>query len=87
MAYARFGDDSDVYVYLSEHEGGRRGYECCRCTLHGEPPEWPAFGSTAEVIAHIESHEAAGQRVPEGTIDELRKDGDDNDAWIAQRGS
>jgi len=29
MSYARFGDDSDIYVY--PHVGG--GFECCACRL------------------------------------------------------
>jgi hypothetical protein len=79
MSYARFGEkECDVYVFL--HTGGF--LSCCGCWLE---PEWdPAFATTAEMIAHLEAHKAAGHLVPDYTFDELRADALENDAWIAK---
>lgn len=64
MSYARFGDDSDVYVYVSD-----RGLECCWCTLQ---PKSETFRSNAAMIVHLEEHQASGHVVPERVFVRLR---------------
>jgi hypothetical protein len=67
MAYARYGCDSDVYVY----EDARGGYTCERC---------PSIGSqfrceTAnEMAAHLASHVAKGDKVPAEALIELARE-------------
>lgn len=79
MSYARFSDDySDVYVYLDVN-----GYlRCCACLLDG-PNKSEAFFTTADMLAHLAQHVAAGHKVPEGCIDGLNDEAAMNDVWIA----
>src|SRR5262244_2780991 len=66
MSFARFGPDSDVYVYL-----GLRGYVCERCPRPGD-----AFvcATAPEMLKHLGEHRARGERVPEAAFSELRKE-------------
>lgn len=83
MSYARFGyEDSDVYVFLAV-EGH---LECCACLL-GATPERPGgvtarFANTAEMIDHLKAHRLQSHTVPGSTLDDLRRDGAENDAFI-----
>jgi hypothetical protein len=78
MSYARWGPDSDVYVFLSI-----RGHlECCGCTLPGAGGRSQTFASTVGMLVHLAAHERAGQRVPGHALEELREDQDENDAWM-----
>lgn len=77
MAYTRFSPTSELYLYLTDH-----GYECCCCILADHDAPWPTFTSTADAIAHVTEHQAAGHQVPAGTIEALRHDAADNDAAI-----
>ena len=78
MSYARFGDDSDVYVYL-DVAGELR---CCACRfLTG--CESRGFRTTADLIAHLYAHQDAGHAVPADTFTELEARREENDAWIA----
>jgi hypothetical protein len=85
MSYARFGwDGSDVYVFLNV--GGY--FSCCACALNrgdnGAPfPASEEFGSTAAMLDHLEAHRAAGDTVPDDTLERLRDEASDNEAWIA----
>ena len=74
MSYARFSRDSAVYVFA--HVGGY--LECCGCSLGDK---WD-FHSTAEMLAHLEAHKAAGHEVPEYCIEGLKVDAEENDEWI-----
>ncbi|MCI0569956.1 MAG: hypothetical protein L0Y66_04325 [Myxococcaceae bacterium] len=78
MAYARFGRDSDVYVFLST----RGGIECCRCALIGDASSFVAL-TTAEILEHLEQHRTRGHRVPDDCIAALDADAEENDAQIA----
>lgn len=87
MSYARLSDKSDLYVYLSA--GG--WLECCGCTL-GQTlnypdgrPEHYVTRKTAEMVAHLEAHRAAGHLVPEGLEARLLADAAENDAECAVR--
>ena len=65
MFVCRFGADSDVYVYYRMNGD----IECSGCRLS----EAKAFSTKdeAEMIAHLEQHEAAGHKVPAQAFDEL----------------
>ncbi|MBW3571377.1 MAG: hypothetical protein KY467_09740 [Gemmatimonadetes bacterium] len=67
MAYCRFGRDSDVYVYAIEG-----GVECCRCRLLDG--RWFKAPDAAQMMEHLLAHRAAGHRVPESALDELRQE-------------
>ncbi|OLC10195.1 MAG: hypothetical protein AUH39_02680 [Chloroflexi bacterium 13_1_40CM_67_9] len=76
MSYARFGPDSDVYVYAST----AGGVECCRCRFIAETQEPPRNNAVMvdedEMIAHLKKHRRAGHRVPNEAFEELRADRD-----------
>lgn len=96
MSYARFGDNSDVYVFTS-----RSGLECCACIFQKrewvDDPDRPLFGgylkpvgrivrttfkSNTAMINHLLRHRKAGHEVPEYALDRLR---DPQDALDNQR--
>ena len=79
MSYARFGRDSDVYVFL--HVNGF--FECCGCVFGGEAGRY--LTSTADVIKHLEQHKAKGHKVPDDAILDLQKEAEENDAWIRDK--
>lgn len=85
MSYARFGENSDVYVFLSV-----AGHlECCSCALvlraKGGGSSFLA-STTAGMLEHLEAHRLAGDEVDEGTLDGLKAEAEENDAWIAGGG-
>lgn len=61
MSYARFGENSDVYVY--SHVGGF--IECCGCILGDK---WD-FHSVAEIVTHLHEHVEAGHKVHPELLD------------------
>ncbi len=65
MAFARFGLDSDVYVY----EDTRGGFVCERCPGVGQEYRCQ---TADEMLTHLLDHRAKGHRVPEYAIEELR---------------
>jgi hypothetical protein len=79
MSYARFSHDgSDVYVFASD-----AGLECCGCWLRGDSRQPVTFRTTAEMIAHLIGHVAAGHSVPRYCFDGLMEDADENDREYA----
>jgi hypothetical protein len=71
MAFARFGRDSDVYVYAD----ARGGFTCERCPRIGENYH---CGTSQEMITHlIQFHRGRGDRVPEQALTSLLRN-DDN---------
>jgi hypothetical protein len=64
MSFARFGPDSDVYVYY--HVGGF--YDCCGCRFM--PSQ---FLTKAEIIAHLQIHIGQGDKVPDDTIEQINE--------------
>jgi hypothetical protein len=64
MAFARFGRDSDVYVY----EDARGGFTCERCPRIGETFR---CATAPEMVTHLLKHRAKGDRVPDDAIKEL----------------
>ena len=73
MSFARFGPDSDVYVYQC-----KEGFECCGCWLS---QDW-IHPTASAIIDHLGKHKKAGHRVPQDAINELVKcqatDGDES---------
>ena len=70
MAYARFGGDSDVYVYQSDT------WECSGCRINHE--ETQVFTTLKDLLEHLKDHEKAGHKVPEdcfARIDHERQTG------------
>ena len=63
MSYARWGPDSDVYVYESD------GWECCGCELihHGTD----CFATLSALSDHLKEHEKAGHKVPQDCWDRI----------------
>lgn len=78
MSYARFAEDSDVYVFLAI--GGH--LECCGCSLR--PRIWE-YDSTDALLVHLDEHKAAGHDVPDSCIARLIEEREENDAWIADQ--
>lgn len=73
MSYARWSKDSDVYVYFSVGKDDRGDFLTCRlCPLNGHQ----AFDAwnTADMVEHLETHEAAGHKVPNDLIADLVAD-------------
>jgi len=68
MAFARFGRDSDVYVY----EDMQGGFTCERCPCIGQSYR---CAKAREMVAHlIGFHRARGDRVPDETIVNLERE-------------
>lgn len=75
MSYARWGSDSNVYVYE-----GDVGIVCCDCSLN----QGSQIYATARLaLNHLEEHLKAGQLVPDYTIEELKQDHPNLDALIS----
>jgi len=63
VSYARFSEDSDVYVYRDF--GGL--YRCAWCALGDD---W-SHKNTDATLAHLQEHIAAGHDVPDYCIERL----------------
>lgn len=61
MAYARFGDDCDVYVFA--HIGGK--YCCCGCRLKINSRDTYLCDTPEEMVTHLVNHLLRGHKVPE----------------------
>jgi hypothetical protein len=75
VAYARFGDECDVYVFST---GGE--LLCMDCALGLDLKA----KSTAVMIAHLDEHVAHGDQVPEDVLMDLRRDEVKSDAEFLQ---
>lgn len=73
MAYARMGDDSDVYVWLG------RGWECSGCRLVSGKRKWFYTEDRQAMINHLHAHREAGHLVPQRAIDRLQRELDTED--------
>lgn len=78
MSYARFGENSDVYVYLD----CCGEFRCCACSIKDE---W-GYATTDALLAHLEEHKALGHTVPDYCVEALKEEREENDAWIAAGG-
>lgn len=66
MSFARFADDSDVYVFISSID---HLFECCGCSLGRLVPDLRCSGmNAAEMIEHLRLHQEARDQVPERTM-------------------
>ena len=72
MSDARFGFDSDVYVFQTCGSD----LVCCDCRLlQSENSEnWPSFCTAREALEHLKTHTEAGHRVPDYTIEQIKAD-------------
>jgi hypothetical protein len=73
MSFARFGPESDVYVYA--HVGGF--VQCCGCLLGDFLGDDWDYHSAADVVAHMQEHVDAGHRVPQHLLSPDTYDDDD----------
>ena len=74
MSYARFGSDSDVYIFAMaiKKEGA---IVCCECPFMKETDRnWPQFKGPATMIRHLNKHIKVGHKVPEHTFERLREE-------------
>lgn len=62
MSYARFGDDSDVYIYSDGEK-----LNCCGCFLDGDF----ASAEFENICEHLLRHLSAGHMVPRYCIERL----------------
>lgn len=68
MSYARFGPDSDVYVFFNTSGV----MECCACSLqHGDT--WTC-ATAAKMLDHLRHHQHAGHKVPPSAMMRLAAD-------------
>ena len=67
MAYARFGRDSDVYVYAD----ARGGFTCERCPDMGKQFRCDTAAAMAD---HLIAHQKRGDLVPNDAFSELRQE-------------
>lgn len=65
MAFARFGPDSDVYVYDTD-----RGFTCERCPGIGQSFDCI---TASEMVAHLQDHIQKGDKVPAEVLNELNQ--------------
>jgi hypothetical protein len=65
MAYCRFSDQSDVYVYQTMEDI----FECCGCII--PPKTIRRFETYDLIIEHLNTHKKLGHKVPQSAIDEL----------------
>ena len=78
MSYARFGSDSNVYVY--EHVNG--GIECCSCWFKAPGEMCPIFQTSGETILHLIKHLNVGLAVPESAFVAILKEHPNTDEVI-----
>lgn len=80
MSYARWGEDSSVYVYLDVN-----GYLCCcGCCFALDGVDNRQFWTTADLIEHLHAHENAGHDVPDYAFTALAAQAAENDQWIGR---
>lgn len=71
MSYARFGNDSDVYVIGSKLSNESDGWVCyCWSTGVG----FAEFGRLIHLQTHLEWHVSQGQKVPQRCLDRVAKE-------------
>ena len=82
MSYARFSEDSNVYVFATIEKGAHVA-ECCGCLLIPRDDEgdatapWPQYDSPDGIITHLREHQAAGHKVPDYAFRSIMED-----TWI-----
>lgn len=82
MSYARFSEDSNVYVFATIEKGAHVA-ECCGCLLIPRDNEgmatapWPQYADPFAIIAHLREHQAAGHKVPDYAFRSIAED-----TWI-----
>lgn len=77
MSYCRNnGEDSDVYII-----GNDAALECCGCSLYKYSFQSRKY---SVILAHLEKHRKAGEKVPARAFTRLKKERDETkDAYVA----
>jgi hypothetical protein len=81
MSYARFSE-GDIYIFRSWEELGVDVWICCGCCLTEIKEFTPGYKwyddfktyKIKEMVAHVESHIAAGHRVPQRCLERLKEE-------------
>jgi hypothetical protein len=77
VAYIRLTEEgSQVYVYMS---GEHNCLTCLNCTLLPEDQLEFLARTTAQMVAHLKEHRAAGETVPDVAFERLERDAAQND--------
>jgi len=78
MSYARWSALSNVYVFA--HVDGF--VDCCGCNLPGHDGR---LNSAPEVVAHMQAHLDAGDKVPPHLLDESLYPDEDFTPYVRER--
>lgn len=87
MPFARWGPDSDVFLFggvAHPPPDDVHVIVCCGCLLaRKDPDDWlmsPSldFKTKDAILAHLEKHRAAGHKVPAAAVDRIT-----DDDWIS----
>ncbi len=73
MAYCRFDEDSDVYLY----EDVNGGWSCVSCAIEGSLTSHGPLvrlDTIDDTISHLKEHIKHGHKVPDKVIAELEKE-------------
>ncbi len=74
MSYARFSDDCNVYIFITDDST----IECCACALSGLDQPWKRFPVTpsgyTDLIEHLEEHKRYGHTIPDDVTDDIAAD-------------
>lgn len=86
MSYARFGSDSDVYIFGTvDYATKQQVIECCGCSLV-TPVPFPTFTTYTETLAHLDAHKESGDLVPLRTYERIHREmtllDDDSQRWL-----
>lgn len=81
MSYAKFGWDSDVYLFGSVYDAppdDTHVIVCAQCKLDDNEDRWEResadFETKEAVLAHLTRHRIAGHRVPEAAVAAILQD-------------
>lgn len=82
MSYARWGEESDVYIF--EHVAGY--IQCCGCQMT-KTSDKELFGfanlkTARKALEHLDAHVANGDKVSPSTFEKIKKEHPDLDAEI-----
>lgn len=70
MSYARFGQDSDVYVYARTAVRASFEYVCA----HPPPDGEHVRATPVEMLEHLKAHRQAGDKVPDYALARLKEE-------------
>jgi len=82
MAYCRWSEDSDVYLYctgIDIDDPGPPTWVCADCGMrppgsHSQNDSTVEMHTREAVLEHLLEHRAAGHKVPEDALDRIREE-------------